>query len=282
MLKHIKELEKRSNKGRTEYIKNYLKLAGVSFKIQKFRQRILNGENIIITDFCKQDDRAQLLLTAHTNKYFSSPGANDNASGVAVLLNVIDQLKILNLNNGSNIKIVFFDHEDGLAYIDGSTFYVNNTDLSKIKFVLNLDMVGAGNTVVICPKITNNNGSNPYVNYLLKYLTQKQITYFSFDLPPLLVGDHVPFVKNGVPTITLSMMPERDLGHLKKVLDSSKLSQLVESLITRFNRKKHPMFIMRHRHNDWDTSEYIDKLSLKLCKKIVMDVIKFHRGRSNN
>lgn len=280
MLKHIKELEKRPNKGRTEYIKNYLKSAGISFEVQKFRQRVLNGENIVITDFCKQDDQAQLLLTAHTNKYFSSPGANDNASGVAVLLNVIDQLKALNLDNNSNTKIIFFDHEDGLAYIDGSTFYVNNTDLSKIKFVLNLDMVGAGNTVVTCPKNTDDNRSNPYVNYLLKHLTQKQIKYFSFDLPPLLVEDHVPFVKNGVPAISLSMMPERDLGHLKKILNSSKLNQLVESLIMRFHRKKHPMFIMRHRHNDWDTSEYIDELSLELCKKIVMEMIKFHRGRS--
>lgn len=47
---------------------------------------------------------------------------------------MIDQLKVLNLDNSLNTKIVFFDHEDGLAYIDGSTFYVNNTDLSKIEF----------------------------------------------------------------------------------------------------------------------------------------------------
>ena len=282
MLKHIKELEKRSNQGRTEYIKNYLKLAGVSFEIQKFRQRILNGENIIITDFCKQDDQAQLLLTAHTNKYFSSPGANDNASGVVVLLNVIDQLKALNLDNSLNTKIVFFDHEDGLAYIDGSTYFVNHTDSSKISFVFNLDGVGVGNAATISPKITESTVSI-YTNYILELLKKLDIKYFSFDLPPLLIEDHIPFTDKNVPAISFNLMPEGDLDYLINMERKSSLLKLKEVLWYRgINRKKHPMFIMRHRHNDWDISEYIDKLSLELCKKIVMDVIKFHRGRSNN
>lgn len=279
MIEHIKKLEKKTNKARTDYVKQVLDSINVPFKVQPFRQRILRGENIIVEQFCG-DSNNQLLLTAHTNKYFSSPGANDNASGVAVLLEVIKHLKQSHLKKVTGIKIVFFDHEDGLAILDGSSYFANHTDVSKISFVLNLDGVGMGNSVTISPKITSNI-SNDYIDFFLQCLDKMNVKHFSFDLPPLMVEDHVPFIQKSVTALSVNLMSEHDLAYLKGLESKSRLQILKETLIYRgYNRKNHPMTIMRHRHNELDTSVYIQEKSLQLAFQLTIQMIDYHTRRA--
>ncbi len=67
-------------------------------------------------------------------------GADDNASGVAILLNLVDELKNKNTNN--NYLIISFSGEEiGLL---GSNYYVKNPtiDLKKVNYMFNMDMVG--------------------------------------------------------------------------------------------------------------------------------------------
>lgn len=275
MIEHIKNLEKKTNKERTDYVKQTLKQINVTFSVQPFRQRILRGENIIVEQFCGDSPR-QLLLTAHTNKYFSSPGANDNASGVAVLLGIISHLKKRNLKKTIGIKVVFFDHEDGLAILDGSSFFVSHTDITNISFVLNLDGVGIGNSFTLSPRITRKN-SNHYVSNILQFLNHKNIRYFSFDLPPLMIEDHMPFLQKNIRALSVNLMPEQDLEYLKDFAKKSWLQKLIEALFYRgSNRKNHPMVVMRHRHNELDTSEYIQEKSLELAFSLSIKMVDYH------
>ena len=274
MLTHIQQLEKRTNKDRTEYIKKILVSMGVTFRTQPFRFRILKGENIIVDHFCQSTNKSLLLLTAHSNKYFSSPGANDNASGVAVILGIIELLLERKYGEKLGIKIIFFDHEDGLAYLDGSTYYVKHTDTSNISFVLNLDMVGAGNTVAMNPRL-NELKHNKYIKRLLESLINLKIEHYSFNLPPLMCEDHMPFEKAKVSALSLNLMPKEDMEYIISRSKASLPSLLKESFVIRFNREKHPMFTMQHRHNDLDTSEFVSENSLSLCEKIVMQIIDF-------
>ena len=66
-------------------------------------------------------------------------GADDNASGVSILLNLIQPLS--KENNYNYLFIAFSGEEEGLL---GSSFYAKNPtiDLNKVKFMLNFDMVG--------------------------------------------------------------------------------------------------------------------------------------------
>ncbi|HNQ26757.1 MAG TPA: M28 family peptidase [Aquaticitalea sp.] len=67
-------------------------------------------------------------------------GADDNASGVAVLLNLAKKLK--NNNRGNNYLFMAFSGEEmGLL---GSNYFVKNptVDFSKINYMINMDMVG--------------------------------------------------------------------------------------------------------------------------------------------
>ncbi|MDA1317330.1 MAG: M28 family peptidase [bacterium] len=274
MLHHVKALEQRSNKERVHYVKELLTKRGIQYECQPFRLRLLKGENIIVTDFCKSNSKNQLLITAHTNKSFSSPGANDNASGVSVLLKIAERLKNDKLFDNTSIKIIFFDHEDGLAFVDGSTYYAKNTDLSLVNFVFNLDMVGMGNSIAISPEIQTN--GNSYTSQLLKILSHRKLEHYTYNLPPVFVEDHIPFMKRGVPSVSLNLFPKKDMEYLKKIVTSSALAMAKDYLSLRFNQTSYPMITMRHRHSDTDISEFISEDSLELCESIVMDLIHYH------
>ncbi|MFW0715588.1 M28 family metallopeptidase [Pedobacter sp. N23S346] len=91
---------------------------------------------------------SMLVITAHydhlggmgADTYF--PGANDNAAGVATLLSLAKYYKT-NPQPYSIGFICFAGEEAGLI---GSRFFVENPliPLSKIKFLINLDLVGTG------------------------------------------------------------------------------------------------------------------------------------------
>ena len=102
-----------------------------------------------IVGFLKGKSDTSIVLSAHydhiglmgIDTYF--PGANDNGSGIAMLLNLAkyfsNQKKLK-----YNIVFMFFSGEElGLL---GSKYYTENPifPLSDIKFLLNLDMVGSG------------------------------------------------------------------------------------------------------------------------------------------
>ena len=67
-------------------------------------------------------------------------GADDNASGVAVMLNLAEKLKTKNTNN-NYLFMAFSGEEMGLL---GSNYFVKNAtiDTKKINYMINMDMVG--------------------------------------------------------------------------------------------------------------------------------------------
>lgn len=71
------------------------------------------------------------------------PGANDNASGISMLLNLAKTFSEKTSSNYSLLFIAFAGEEAGLI---GSKFYTENpvVPLEKIKFLVNLDLLGTG------------------------------------------------------------------------------------------------------------------------------------------
>jgi len=70
------------------------------------------------------------------------PGANDNASGVSVLLNLVKYYQ----KNPPKYKTVFIFFAGEEAGLIGSHYFVESKvmDLTKIKFLTNLDLLGTG------------------------------------------------------------------------------------------------------------------------------------------
>jgi hypothetical protein len=106
------------------------------------------SQNII--GFRKGKIDSFIVFTAHydhlgkigTTAFF--PGANDNASGVSMVLDLSRYFSKLKKKPKYRIAFIFFTGEElGLL---GSKYFTENPmfPLSKIKFLVNLDMVGSG------------------------------------------------------------------------------------------------------------------------------------------
>lgn len=90
----------------------------------------------------------KLLIGGHYDSVEHSPGANDNASGTAIVLGLARQL--LKLPQAQQIWFMAFDgEEDGLK---GSEAFVNQASpefLANLKGMINFDMVGVNNRLLI-------------------------------------------------------------------------------------------------------------------------------------
>ena len=98
----------------------------------------------------KKKKAETIVFTAHydhlggmgTSPKTYFPGANDNASGTAMLISMADYF----IQNPSEYNIVFIAFAGEEAGLVGSEFFVSNKSMnfSKIKFLLNLDIMGSG------------------------------------------------------------------------------------------------------------------------------------------
>ena len=140
LISHINALnferyEDASRNQARDYIINNLKKFGWSPTIQNFEF----GVNIVAEKIGKNPEAGTILLAAHYDTVIDSPGADDNASGVATILEVARLLS--NFPTTKTLKIAFFDLEEkGLL---GSSAFANNPEnLTNLQGVMVLDMVG--------------------------------------------------------------------------------------------------------------------------------------------
>src|SRR5437868_5188362 len=95
MLQHIQRLQGKDIVARRAMLKYILSEIEVEYKIQKFYWfgGLGAGENIIVDIDSTSSRQNKIFVSAHYDARGKSPGANDNGSGVAVILELIRALK---------------------------------------------------------------------------------------------------------------------------------------------------------------------------------------------
>jgi len=182
-----------------------------------------------------------IVFTAHydhlgamgKDAYF--PGANDNASGVSVLLNLAKYYK--EHASKYSMAFIFFSGEE--AGLLGSKYYSEHPifTLSKIKFLTNLDLLGTGddgimvvNASVFKDQFEKLNQINVEKNYL-KQIKQRGKAANS---------DHYWFTEKGVPSFFIYTMggitAYHDIYDIEKTLPLTKYLDVCKLLIE-FNAK---------------------------------------------
>ncbi|MCB9203160.1 MAG: M28 family peptidase [Flavobacteriales bacterium] len=172
-----------------------------------------------------------VIISAHydhlgkvNNSVFS--GANDNASGIALLLSLAKYFSTKKTNKYTLVFCAFSGEEVGLK---GSQHFVNNppVDLEKITMVLNFDIVGTGDEGI---QVVNGRKHldkfNALVDVNVKHNLVKQIKIRGEACN----SDHCPFDKKGIPaffTYTLGGAPYyHDLDDKSKALSLSKFDEV--------------------------------------------------------
>jgi hypothetical protein len=234
-------IEGRTHLERGEFIKEQLRKMGVGFVTAPFKNIprskrdtvVIAGENIIVR---LGQGAKRLVVGAHYDASKDSPGANDNGSGVAVMLALIRNLQ--NLEWNYSVDFCFFDQEE--MKMAGSKHYIEQFVVPKKHLaMINLDIEGAGDEVFVGPVVRNN-------QFLMKYIHEAaQITGFplveSSDYP---ASDHESFGQYRLQNISLSIVPKGDGDRLTKYvqngdkpdsLDAPKILSVVQTADDRSN-----------------------------------------------
>ena len=122
------------------------------------------------------------------------PGANDNASGVSVVLNLVKYYQ----KNPPKYKTVFIFFAGEEAGLLGSHYFVQSKvlDLSKIKFLINLDLLGTGDDGIM---VVNGYTFEKQFKLLESINTEKNLVKEIKKRGKASNSDHYWFSEAGVP-----------------------------------------------------------------------------------
>lgn len=150
----------------------------------------------------------KLVIGAHYDAFPGSSGANDNASGMAILLALAQELSRTGCDKA--VELVFFDAEEtGRA---GSIAYLAGCAENEVAGMINLDVCGYGDTLCVrCMKKTP----------LLRNFTDKaRLRRFDGEevcyLPD---SDDKTFTKAHIPALSVAMLPRWDSAILPALKD---------------------------------------------------------------
>ena len=170
-----------------------------NYEVKAFHDSAFSFNNVIgIIEGQNKD--SIIVISAHYDHlgkvgemYF--PGASDNASGTAMVLDLAKYY--VKKKPKYSIAFMFFGAEE--AGIVGALKYVENPlfPLKKIKFLVNLDIMGAGEEgiqIVNGTKYTHQFNQMVDINNKNKYLKEIKVRGESCN------SDHCPFDRKGVPS----------------------------------------------------------------------------------
>ncbi len=207
-MKYIEKIAKTNQSERKQAIIDILNEMGVKFHFQKSHVGEHDVENIIVS--CNPSDK-RLVIGAHYDSVDGSTGSNDNASGCSVLLHTIERLK----RTEHSVDFVFFDREE---YIDhGSEAYLSIVGKENISAMINLDMCGYGDKIVVSHKGNVDNGA--FWGVMNKQTLSKHAVTLVGFLPN---GDDDRFDECAIPNISVCTLGQKDteffayLGNLLK------------------------------------------------------------------
>ncbi|HET6227960.1 MAG TPA: M28 family peptidase, partial [Bacteroidia bacterium] len=218
-----------------------LKNCKASLEIESWFNTAHSTQNIISYVEGSQYPDSFIVFSAHYDhlgqmgKEVFFPGANDNASGCSMLLNLARYYSIpANKPRYSIAFIVFAGEEAGLV---GSNYYVTHPvfPLAKIKFLLNMDIMGTGDE-----GITVVNGTL-FKNEFDKLVEINKANNFLQDIKirgKAAISDHYPFSEKGVRTFFIYSMggikAYHDVYDKAETLPLTKFEELFK-LILRFS-----------------------------------------------
>ncbi len=192
--------------------------AAVNHPIKEIK---LNVENEFVEDYPTQNVIGYIEGKAHKDSFivFTAhydhlghlgsdvfyPGANDNASGVAMLLNLAEYF--IAEEQGPDYSLVFMAFAAEEAGLKGSDYYVNNPlfPMEQIHSVVNLDMIAD-----LCDSVTlqSNKEVSKELEILLKINKEKEYIK-GFHLEEITPdSDHYSFHKKGIPACLFIMKGE--------------------------------------------------------------------------
>jgi aminopeptidase YwaD len=158
------------------------------------------------------------------------PGANDNASGVAAMIELARLLAASKLKNNNYLFIAFSGGELESA---GSAWFVQHpaTDLKKVNYMINMDMLGRLNDTTHALTI-GGYGTSPLWSPLCSAIRDKNFFSFHYVGNGTQHGDHAAFYGASIPVLVFTTGLSADYHQPGD--DMNKINYLSELQILKF------------------------------------------------
>lgn len=213
------------------YVKGYKykDVSSIKTNIQsRFKENYLSS-NVIGTIPALKKTKKTIVITAHydhlgkmgKNTYF--PGANDNASGVAMLL----ELARYYTKNPTKYNLVFIAFAGEEAGLVGSSYFVQYPwiKLEDIHFLLNLDIMGSGEEGITVVNATKHPES---FQKLVDINTQEKYVPLVKSRGPAANSDHYWFSERGVPAFFIyTMGPNKNYHDIFDTYENLSFSKFI-------------------------------------------------------
>jgi len=254
-----------------EYITNTLNVLGYEVKYQEYEAYDKKVRNIEIEKIGRTYPQEVLIIGAHYDTIDGTPGANDNASGVASLLEIARLFSGVEFER--TVKLVFFVNEEppyfqtdlmgsrvyavrsrklnenivGMLSLETMGYYTDKADSQKYPFPLNYFYPDKGNFVAFVSNISSRKLLRKSIRY---FRESTQFPSEGISAPNIVTGvdwsDHWSFWQEGYPAIMIT-----------------------DTALFRYN----------YYHTEEDT---VDKLNLDSLSRIVLGISKVVQRLSDN
>jgi Zn-dependent M28 family amino/carboxypeptidase len=165
-----------------------------------------------------------LVLIAHHDAVPGSPGANDNAAAVGILLSLLERIEAA-IPPGLRVRLLFTAAEE-LFYL-GARAYVRDHSVEEIVAVLSLELCGIGDSIAVWDVPDD----SPFVRRIRDALEglgrRNDESYHVVGRIPVFGSDHRAFAPAGIPAYGLSVVPGDQAEALRQLVLSPTRSALV-------------------------------------------------------
>ena len=213
-------LEGRTNSERELAVARYLRAVGIPFAAHPFACAEGSGESYTVE--LGAGDRV-LLLAAHHDAVPGSPGANDNAASVGLLLTLIERLAA-SPPRAMRVRFLFTAAEEQ-GYL-GARQYVLGANVGELAGVLSLELCGIGDSIVIWDVAEE----TPFLHRVGAALEglglERDAGYHTVGRIPMFGSDHRAFTPLGVPAYGFTLVPSANAEALRQFIWSPLRSAL--------------------------------------------------------
>ena len=241
--------------GRERVLVDLLEMLEIPYSVHKYHHEHEEHHNYLFSLGRKEFDESGLLLTAHYDTFPDSPGANDNASAIAVLIGLYQELRKSDLQK--KITFAIFDQEEN-GCVGSRAFAKHNYDFSS---VISLELVGHGDVIGLWP-ITEETKNQSFCKELIATIKKKHITYEVVADLPLFYADFTPFREKSIKdSFCITVVPKEDLITIRKVIKHPNLL------------KKHSPKFFEHYHSKKDDMSMIQDSALSMAANVLYEII---------
>ena len=250
-------LEGRDNAAREAAVGWYLDRCGAEIARHRFATFEGRGENLSVD--VGRGDRV-IVLIAHHDAVPGSPGANDNAASVGILLHLLPRLRV---PPGLRVRLLFTAAEE-LGYL-GARAYVRAMPIGDIAGVLSLELCGIGDSLAVWDAGEETGFLRQTTGALESLGLRRDESYHVVGRIPVFGSDHRAFAAAGIPAYGVSVVPVAEADALRRFVLSPVRSALLHAV------RRPPPFDTYHTSRD--ASPTLDPRALDLVTRALSAIV---------